>query len=327
MQKKKKNEIQVSVIIPTYNRANLLERAIQSVLSQTHPVHEIIVVDDGSTDNTKTVVSKYAGKVQYIFQQNAGPSAARNRGIKVATGDWITFLDSDDEWFPEKIERQLSVIEKHPELKWCACNLESQNESGYQSRQIPSDISQNLAKSGYFKDYFEVASRGIAFQVVGMMVSKNTLDIMEGFDERLINGEDEDLWWRIALKYPCIGYVPISCYRTYITDNSLSRQNMQTHYMLKSIEKIMQIAIEDYPDRLQIFSRFARARVFRYLVYAIGGYQVLDQSMLLSHIKRLPPSQIQMVILRLLRILPHPVKKILSRYIADIYRRWCLVKK
>jgi len=120
-------ESKVSVVIPTYNRAKLIVNAIESVLAQTHPVREIIVVDDGSTDNTAQVLERYLGAqprlreiVRYFSQPNQGQSVARNKGVKEASGEWIAFLDSDDQWRPEKLELQLSALRKF-EGKCQAC--------------------------------------------------------------------------------------------------------------------------------------------------------------------------------------------------------------
>ena len=94
----------VTVIIPAYNRRHLISRSLDSVLTQTHPANEIIVVDDGSTDDTKSLVlDRYPG-VNYIYQDNRGVSAARNTGIDKAKSEWLAFLDSDDEWLPRKLE-------------------------------------------------------------------------------------------------------------------------------------------------------------------------------------------------------------------------------
>jgi len=106
----------VSVVIPTYNRARCVVQAVDSVLSQTCDAYEIIVVDDGSTDNTQAALAVYGDRIRYIYQENAGVSAARNVGIAAAHGTWIAFLDSDDEWLPEKLEVQLEQVSKNPEL-------------------------------------------------------------------------------------------------------------------------------------------------------------------------------------------------------------------
>ena len=106
----------VSVIIPTYNRAHYLSEAIDSILNQDIQdcQIEIIVVDDGSTDNTKEVLKKYGSRVRYIYQDNRGAGPARNRGIDEATGEWICFLDSDDRWLPGKLTLQFKVLDAFP---------------------------------------------------------------------------------------------------------------------------------------------------------------------------------------------------------------------
>jgi len=112
----------VSVIIPTYNRANLISRAIRSVLNQTYSDFELIIIDDGSTDNTEDIIRQFQEKdkrIKYIkHDKNKGGSAARNRGIKIAKGKYIAFQDSDDEWLPEKLNKQVDSIEKLPLNIW-----------------------------------------------------------------------------------------------------------------------------------------------------------------------------------------------------------------
>jgi glycosyltransferase involved in cell wall biosynthesis len=114
----------VSVVIPTYNRAGSVGLALDSVLAQTRPADEIIVVDDGSSDATPEVLAGYGGRIRVIRQENAGVSAARNAGIRAATGQWVAFLDSDDEWFPEKLAVQIAAVEKEPRLVAHGTNAE-----------------------------------------------------------------------------------------------------------------------------------------------------------------------------------------------------------
>src|SRR5438046_8618551 len=104
----------VSVIIPCHNQAHFLDEAIESVLTQTYPNHEIIVVDDGSTDNTATV-AKCHSPLRYIYQENAGPSAARNTGVKESRGEYLVFLDADDRLLPEALEIGVGCLRQHPE--------------------------------------------------------------------------------------------------------------------------------------------------------------------------------------------------------------------
>ncbi|WP_145122963.1 glycosyltransferase family 2 protein [Rosistilla oblonga] len=114
--------MKISVVIPCYNRANQIGRAIASVRAQTVPVGEIIVVDDGSTDNTVGVALSYGEDVRVLSQANAGAASARNRGIETACGEWVAFLDSDDEWHPEKIERQLDASSRFPGADLIFCD-------------------------------------------------------------------------------------------------------------------------------------------------------------------------------------------------------------
>jgi len=120
----------VSVIIPTYNRAQLCKSAVESALSQTHGNVEVLVIDDGSTDNTREVISGIDNRVKYLYQANAGVSAARNTGLMAATGDYVAFLDSDDAWLPWKLEAQLSVFKSFPDAGMVWTNMKAVDENG-----------------------------------------------------------------------------------------------------------------------------------------------------------------------------------------------------
>ncbi len=108
----------ISVVVPTYNRADLLDRAIASVLAQSIPVREILVVDDGSTDGTAALAGTWPAVVRYIRQANGGVAVARNTGIAAARGEWIALLDSDDQWAPEKLAAQMAALAARPECRW-----------------------------------------------------------------------------------------------------------------------------------------------------------------------------------------------------------------
>jgi len=120
----------ISVIIPAYNAAGTLSRALDSVLAQTWPAHEIIVVDDGSTDATGEVMKGYAGRVQYVRQENAGPSAARNQGVAMASGEWIAFLDADDWYYPERLAQHAQMIASDPTLDFLVGNFDYRDNDG-----------------------------------------------------------------------------------------------------------------------------------------------------------------------------------------------------
>lgn len=119
-----------SVVIPCFNNAMTLERAINSVLSQTVPAHEVIVIDDGSTDNSSEIAESFENKIRYFKQSNQGVSMARNSGVKFATGDWIAFLDADDEYSPNRIEAHLKWIVDEPDLDFLLADQESRTPDG-----------------------------------------------------------------------------------------------------------------------------------------------------------------------------------------------------
>ena len=120
----------VSVVIPTYNRGRLIARAIESALAQTYRNVSVVVVDDGSTDDTRKVVDSYGGCVSYVHQQNAGVSSARNTGLRCARGEFIAFLDSDDEWQPWKIDAEVAALTSYPEAGIVWTDMQSVDEAG-----------------------------------------------------------------------------------------------------------------------------------------------------------------------------------------------------
>lgn len=132
----------VSVIIPTYNRSGLLVRAMKSALAAMSPIDEILVIDDGSTDDTEAVVRSFGGAVRYIRIKNSGASAVRNRGIRLAERPLVAFLDSDDEWLPEKLELQRTVMAQYPQVVFCFTNLITK----YSNGKITGDVLSNWRK-------------------------------------------------------------------------------------------------------------------------------------------------------------------------------------
>jgi glycosyltransferase involved in cell wall biosynthesis len=190
----------VSTIIPTYNRANLITEALDSVLAQTFPNVEVIVVDDGSTDATSEVLARYGGRIRVIYQRNAGPAAARNRGIAAANGEFIAFLDSDDLWLPEKLERQVNLLERLGNgVPCCLSNIRL----SYENRELTSfEIAwlNPAINEGVWRNPDEVlATRFVLFNQ-GVVVRHDVLEEMGGFDERFWLLEDYDLALRLSVK-------------------------------------------------------------------------------------------------------------------------------
>ncbi|OPX39386.1 MAG: glycosyl transferase [Desulfobacteraceae bacterium 4484_190.3] len=186
---------EVSVIIPTFNRAHLVGRAISSVLFQAFERYEILVVDDGSTDSTGTVAKQFGSRIRYIrLEDNRGVSAARNTGIRESSSPYIAFLDSDDYWLPEKLSSQIRFFRDHPEIFICQTE-ELWIRKG--KRVNPRKI--HRKPSG---DIFSPSLKLCLVSPSAVMVNRSLLDQTGHFDETLPACEDYDLWLRIAAQHP-----------------------------------------------------------------------------------------------------------------------------
>jgi glycosyltransferase involved in cell wall biosynthesis len=187
----------VSVVIPAYNRADTLPDALDSLLAQTYVDFEVIVVDDGSTDNTKSVVEEYCKKdsrIIYYYQENKERSAARNQGIRLSRGEYITFLDADDAYFPQKIEKQVAVLDSVKDADFVYCHYKAMDRAGN-----PVGNGDPLAYNLSGNIYPEILRfTGVSITTPGVMVRKKLLDKIGGFDETMNSHEDFDLWRRAA---------------------------------------------------------------------------------------------------------------------------------
>ena len=181
----------ISVVIPTYNRYELLKRAIASLYEQTTPPQEIIVVDDGSTDNTKAIVKDFP-EIIYIYQENRGVSVARNAGIQKAKNEWIAFLDSDDEWHSKKLQKQIDFHRKNSDI------LMSYTDEVWIRNGKKVKIPKKYRKIG--EDAFVENLSYCNIAPSSVMLHKKLLDRVGLFDEDLEVCEDYDLWLRIASK-------------------------------------------------------------------------------------------------------------------------------
>ncbi|MCA8998470.1 MAG: glycosyltransferase family 2 protein [Planctomycetaceae bacterium] len=173
------NSPKISVVIPAYNAEATVAKTLESVMAQSLPAHEVIVVDDGSRDNTSDVVEKFAPQVRLIRQENAGPSAARNHGIREATGDWIALLDADDTWWPEKLEKQAAHLADDVALVHCYAS--------------PNDCYTHdmTFESLWVHNYIGTST---------VVMSKALFEELGGFleDRKYIGAEDYNMWLRLA---------------------------------------------------------------------------------------------------------------------------------
>ena len=183
----------ISVVIPSYNRKDFLKRSIDSAINQTKKPLEVIVVDDGSTDGTETMIKSDYDFVKFIKQKNKGVSAARNIGIKVSIGEWICFLDSDDEWKKDKLEKQINAMKSNPGCKFFHSN-EIWIKNGLR-------INQKKKHKKYGGDIFDKCLDMCRISPSSVMINKTVFDEVGNFNEDLVVCEDYELWLRICDKY------------------------------------------------------------------------------------------------------------------------------
>lgn len=186
----------ISVIIPTYNRAGIIERAVKSVLAQTVQDLEIIVVDDGSTDDTASVLAGFGERLKVLRQSNQGVSAARNAGIRAASGEWVAFLDSDDQWHPSKLEKQLAALEKTgAKLCFTRCVTEGKEQIRDVDGLKPASTDGALK---HFEDALQAIWKVQLHPLVPSMVANRQLVHRAGmFDTSLHAGEDTRLIYNL----------------------------------------------------------------------------------------------------------------------------------
>jgi len=186
----------VSVVIPTQNRAELLKRAVKSVIKQTYTEWEIIIIDDASADNTRQTAEEYikSGFRYFHFTDKKGGAAARNKGIKEAKGEYIAFLDDDDEWLPEKLEKQMEAFNKYPEVALCYTGRHVDKGE----KTFPGFLRKYSFKKPAYEDHFRaIMSDNFIGITSTVIIKRDVLVALDGFDENLPGYQDYELFIRV----------------------------------------------------------------------------------------------------------------------------------
>jgi glycosyltransferase involved in cell wall biosynthesis len=219
----------VDVVIPAYNAARYIEETLSSVASQVDALYKIIVVNDGSTDQTQELVSQFAAKhshlsIQIIEQANAGLSAARNAGIKASTAPYIAFLDADDLWLPEKLTKQLSVFNQAQNdklgLVYCAYSVISEDSTRLSSVAVISPSLRGDASRKLLQGNF-ISGSGSA-----VLIKRTVFDAVGLFDQKLRAGEDWDMWLRISKNF-LINYCPEELVLIRLHESNMQRDSLR----------------------------------------------------------------------------------------------------
>ena len=248
----------VSIIIPTYNRAWALEEAVDSVLAQDFEDFELIVVDDGSTDRTLGVLEKYRSEIVLVVQKNRGVSAARNKGLDVARGRLIAFLDSDDLWLPGKLAVQVGFFRDRPDALIC------QTEEVW----VRNGLRVNPKKK-HKKPSGDIFERSLALCLVSpsaVMLHRDLIDQVGRFDENLPACEDYDLWLRVGCRFPVhLIDTPLIVKRGGHADQ-LSRQWGLDRYRIQSLVNLLEGDLLTVDQQRLVYETLKK----KCLVYAAG---------------------------------------------------------
>lgn len=253
----------VSVIIPTHDRRDRLPVAIDSVLNQTSPVHELFVVDDGSSDDSAELVARDYPDVKLIRQDNHGVSHARNRAIEQVSGAWIALLDSDDRWYPDKIARQLDALRAAPQMRLCHCD-----EHWLRNGKRVNPRHKHRKHGG---DVFEHCLPLCCISPSAVLIHHSVFDDVGLFDESLPACEDYDLWLRICAREPVLFVDEALLEKTGGHEDQLSqRYPAMDQYRLQALAGLLrghalnetqrQQAQSVFLQKLQIFCNGARKR-------------------------------------------------------------------
>ncbi len=241
----------ISVVIPAHNNGGYLKRSIESVLSQSVKADEIIIVDDGSTDNTAEVARGYGDKIVYVRQSNSGASVARNTGIRVSTSEWIAFLDADDQWLPDKLAVQRDLISQNPGLRWCCANCVQVSDGVESLYDDPDRIKMIVADGQAGFEFMKGYAAGVRGHTDTMVIKKELLVAAGLFspDQKRIN--DEDMWLRIAYIEPYIGYTAPAL-AIYYRDipQSITKKYVDTKYLEQLLDRHIAI-LANHKDRAQ----------------------------------------------------------------------------
>jgi glycosyltransferase involved in cell wall biosynthesis len=195
----------ISIIIPTYNVSRFIDQTLESIFDQEVTDYEIIVVDDGSTDATQSILKTYKNRISYCCQENRGPAAARNVGIKMAKGKYIAFQDGDDLWPNNKLKLQIDLMDSHPDV-----GLLSGDMQRFSGEHV--NVSSMFKKYGFDRNFFgddfyvvdaykKIYIQGNYIPTGTVILRRNCLENVGYFDEGLRHSEDLDLWLRISLHY------------------------------------------------------------------------------------------------------------------------------
>ena len=263
----------VSVVIATYNRSRLLPETVDSVLAQSFQDFELIVVDDGSTDDTRDALASYKDRIQYIYQENRGPSAARNLGVRHSKAKWISFQDSDDLCLPQHLRTLYGYVQAHSD---CGMVFANGNYLGGPEHNrdaiIPGDKSRGLAERGVrLKDLFNKS----IVRLQAALISRRVYDEVGGHDESLRICMDLDLSFRLMIRFP-VAYIDEAVFLYRKHEGNIGRNE---ELRLTENIRVIQKLLSDHPEAMTALgeSQVRNRLAYRYYRLAKGRWKRDDR--------------------------------------------------
>ena len=247
----------ISIIMPAYNGEKTIRETVESVISQTESDWELIAIDDGSQDSTVEILSSIGDpRVKVLSYSNAGPSASRNRGIAHARGDYISFIDADDLWTPDKLESQLQALQNNPQAAVAYSWIDFIDESSqFARRGSHLSVNGNVYANLLIVNFLESGSNPL--------IRREALTEVGGFDESLTHGEDWELWLRLAASYDFVAVPSAQVLYRVGSISATSNVAKQEAGMLRVIE----CAFEQAPESLQYLKQYSLGNTYKYLTF------------------------------------------------------------
>ncbi len=221
-----------SIVIPVFNKEKFLSNTLKSVLSQTFSDYEIIIVNDGSTDNSEAVIKAFTdNRIQHFSKENEGVAVARNFGIDKAKSDFVCFLDADDFWHPDFLETMHTYSQKFPKQKVFACAIEVET----QNKPFAANYSIKKNADVEIVDFFESSQKECVLWTSSVVIHKSVFETVGNFDTKIKKGEDTELWIRIGLQFPVVFIWRILA--RYVYDQSSVSRNLNYYFEPYTFEK------------------------------------------------------------------------------------------
>ena len=255
----------ISVVIPLYNKEQSISSTLQSVCEQTYTDMEIIVVNDGSIDNSAVVATSYSdARIRVLNKENGGVCSARNRGIEEAKGEFIALLDGDDIWDKEYLAEQVKMIRDFQEAAMWGINF-AEVHNGQLIRRLSTGLPDGYR--GYVDDYFHMRGRvSDLFCSSSVVIRRDVFGKVGNFDERLKYSEDTDMWWRIIATYPVAFYDRYMAFYRYDAENRAMQRGMRLRYDSPFVvDKYQEKQWKEKKEFYQWINRYSAQWIARYL--------------------------------------------------------------